>query len=308
MDKVFINIKKKGGKFKLKNNTLLGKLADLIIYFLLGVFAFCAVYPFLYVAIRSIIPADQLALSSNLFLIPKSISLEAYKFIFSSDSILITFLNSAYITITSVIFNVAITAMTAFVLSRRNLLGKKIIMMYVIITMYFSGGIIPYYLTIKDLGLVDKLSVMILPCFINTFFLIVMKTSFQDIPYELEESATIDGAGYFRVFISIILPLSKPVLATAALMVGVAQWNNWFTPMLFISNRDKWPLSLLLRDILIMNNTTSAFQSGYVSNTRLLSESIKMAVVVISIAPILFIYPWLQKYFVKGMTIGAVKG
>lgn len=283
------------------------KMFDSANYVFLALVALVMLYPFWHVLVRSVLPYEE-AIKSNIHLFPARISWEAYKYVFSNGGLLQGIYVSVYITVVGTIYQLLITAMTAFGLTIKDLPGRNGILLMIIITMFFSGGLIPYYLLIKQLGLIDNLLVMIIPAAISTFNMIVTKTFMDGLPKELQESAMIDGAGYFRIFFQLILPLSVPVLATIGLFIAVAQWNNWFSAMLFLNNRDMWPLALILRDILIDNNTELTRQTGYVSDSYLLGESIKMAVVIVSVIPILLIYPFIQKYFVKGVMIGSLKG
>jgi putative aldouronate transport system permease protein len=174
--------------------------------------------------------------------------------------------------------------------------------------MFFGGGLVPFYILIKDLKLIDTLAVMIIPFFCSSFNLLVLKTFFSNLPSELEDAARVDGMGYFGIFFKIVLPLSKPVIACIALFVAVAQWNNWFTAMMFIRDADKWPVAYLLQQVLIQGNTREASGSGYVNELLLMGNTVKSAITIVSIVPIIIVYPWLQKYFVSGLTIGSVKG
>ena len=174
--------------------------------------------------------------------------------------------------------------------------------------MYFSGGLIPCYLNIRNLGLYDSLWSLILPVAINTYNLIIMKTSFDAVPDSLTEAATIDGAGHAVIMFRVILPLAKATVAVMVLYYGVAHWNSWFTAAMYIQDRYKYPLQLVLREILIQNDTSAMMQGGSVNDTSNIAETIKYAVIVVSTLPILCIYPLLQKYFAKGALVGAVKG
>lgn len=263
-------------------------------------------YPFWYVVLKSVMPFSE-SLKTTIYIFPKHITLDAYKVVLSTESFINAFKNSVFITVIGTVYQVFLTAMGAYSLTKKELPGRNFFFILILITMYFGGGLIPFYFLIRSLGLIDNIWVMIFPYFTNTFYLIVMKTFFSAIPTEMEESAKIDGAGYFTVFLRILLPLSKPVLATSALFAAVGQWNNWFTPTMFISERNSWPLARLLSDILINNNTAQAFQGGFVSENYMLGESLKMACIIVAIIPIIAVYPFVQKYFVKGVMIGAVK-
>ena len=203
------------------------------------------------------------------------------------------------------------TILAAYPLSRKDLNGKNIIMVFITITMFFSGGIIPTYLIIQKLGLINNLLVLILPGAISTYNLIIMRTFFQtSIPYELQEAAFIDGCSNSKALLRIILPLSKPIIAVIALYYAVAHWNAYFNAMMYLTKRALYPLQLVLKEILIQSQMTSMLQMDTDSllQQALLGETIKYSVIVISSLPMLIIYPFIQKFFVKGVMIGAVKG
>ena len=201
------------------------------------------------------------------------------------------------------------TTLGAYGLSRRNLKWGTLLMMIIIFTMWFSGGMIPYFLNVSNLGMQNTRLALILPKAIATYNLIVMRTSFQSLPESLEESAKIDGANDFTIMLRIALPLSMPVVAVMILFYASAQWNAWFDAMLFINNRELFPLQLILREILVLNSTDSMMAGSAAQSDQIqIGETIKYATVIVATVPILCIYPFLQKYFVKGVMIGAVKG
>lgn len=204
--------------------------------------------------------------------------------------------------------SLVLTALGAYFLSRRDVKLKKPISILIILTMYFSGGMIPIYFTVIGLGLENSLWALILPVAINTFNLIIMRASFEGIPRGIEEAAEIDGAGHWRMLFMIILPLSGTTLAVVGLYYGVSYWNAWFNAMLYIKERAKFPLQLVLREILLQNSTGEMTGGANISDKDQMSEAVKYAVIVIATLPILCVYPFLQKYFVKGTMIGAVKG
>lgn len=181
-------------------------------------------------------------------------------------------------------------------------------MFYIILTMYFNGGLIPTYLNIRNLGLYDSLFSLILPVAINTYNLIIMRSFFESIPDSIIEAATIDGAGHATIMFRVIIPLAKAMVAVMVLYYGVAHWNSWFSAAMYIQDRNKYPLQLVLREILIMNDTTNMMIGGNAYDTSNFAETIKYAVIVVATIPILCVYPFLQKYFTKGVLVGAVKG
>jgi putative aldouronate transport system permease protein len=272
----------------------------------LAIVALVTLYPFWHVLIQSVMPYEE-AIKSTVQIIPKRITLEAYRYVLSNAKLLTGMRISVLVTIIGTFYQLLITSMAAYGLTKKDLPGRSAILFLIIATMFFSGGLIPYYMLIKQLKLIDNLLVLILPMGISTYNMIVMKTFFSSLPAEVEESAKIDGAGYFLILFRIILPLSGPVLATMSLFIAVVFWNDWYSPMLYLNDKKLWPMSLELRSILIDNNTELTRRVGYQENEFLLANSIKMAVAAISIIPIVIVYPFIQKYFVKGVMIGAVK-
>jgi len=200
-----------------------------------------------------------------------------------------------------------LTSFGAYALSRKSLQYRKPLMLFIIFTMFFSGGLIPLYLTVKGAGLIDSLWALIIPQAINTFNLILMKTAFEAIPDALEESAKIDGANDFVILFKIVLPLSMPVIAVMLLYYGVSHWNSWFQAMIFLQERSLYPLQLVLREILLQGEAT-ANSGASDGDAAMLAATLKYATIIVATVPILCVYPFLQKYFVKGALIGAIKG
>ena len=201
-----------------------------------------------------------------------------------------------------------LTALGAFFLTRQNVYFKKHIMLLIIFTMYFSGGMIPTYLTVRSLGLYNTVWAVILPTAVSTYNLIIMRTGFASIPRGLDEAATIDGANQFVIFSRIYIPLSKAILAVIFLYYAVGSWNAWFNASIYLNDREKYPLQLVLREILISNDTGSRISDGSMSDFEGIGLSIKYAAIMVSTLPILVVYPFIQKYFVKGVLIGSLKG
>jgi len=193
-------------------------------------------------------------------------------------------------------------------LSRRNWMFQKVMVLSVIFTMYFSGGLIPFYLTVRDLRLDNTLWSLILPTAISTYNLIIMRTAFAAVPESLEESAKLDGASHFVILTRIMIPLVGPTIAVLVLYYGVGHWNSWFNAMIFLRDRSEYPLQLILREILIQNSLNDMTMGEGMADREMIAETIKYAVIVVSTVPILCLYPFLQKYFVKGVMIGALKG
>lgn len=249
--------------------------------------------------------------ATPLILWPKEPTMEAYKFIFSSDKMLRTFGVTIFVTVVGTIYNISITSAIAYALSKTYLPGRNVILVILTFTMFFSGGLIPYYLLIRQLGLMETIWVMILPSGVNIWNFVVMKSFFSELPESLEESAKIDGANDIVILIRIVLPLSLPLLATFSLFAAVGYWNTWYNAMIFIQDRKLHPLQLVLRQMLVDNNLPPEMQTKFIKedvDSPLFDEGLKMAAVVVATVPILFLYPWLQKYFEKGVMIGSIKG
>lgn len=266
------------------------------------------IYPILYVVFASFSDATEFVKHTGLMYGPIKPTGIAYKMVSENPMIFRGYLNTLFIVVVGVTLSVLLTAIGAYFLTRKDVKLQKPIMILILITMFFSGGMIPFYFTVKDLHIDNTLWSLIFPTAINTFNLIIMKSSFESIPDSLDESAQIDGAGHFTRLFRIIIPVSQAVMAVMILYYAVSQWNSWFNAMLFINDREKFPLQLILREILISNDTDVMTQSVDSANTAFLSETIKYAVIVVATVPILVVYPFLQKYFVKGVMIGSVKG
>lgn len=244
---------------------------------------------------------------------PKSFTLESYKYIFNTQVLLKSFGITVFVTVVGTLLNLLFTATGAYGLSKTHVPGHKIMLWMIIIPMLFGAGLIPMYILLKNLGLLNSIWVLILPKLVASFNLILMRNFFWSIPESLEESARIDGASEFRVLWSVILPLSKPVIATVGLFYAVGHWNDFFTGLFFISDNSKWPLQMVLRSIIIDFNmlnmgTQNTNTLNDASKLVVQPENIKAATIIFAIVPILIVYPFLQKYFVKGIMLGSVKG
>lgn len=271
------------------------------------VFIFITVYPIWYVLVASFSDSNALIGNMSLLFKPVNFTLDAYKMMIKNPMILVGYKNTLIILVIAVTLNMFLTALGAYFMSRKNVMFKKPITLLIIFTMYFSGGLIPVYLNVKSLGLLDTYASLILPVAINTFNLIIMRTAFASIPESLEESARLDGAGHFRLLFQIILPLSKATAAVILLYYAVEHWNSWFNAMIYLNDRNKFPLQLVLQEILIQNDTSSMTQMVSAGDSSSVGETVKYAVIIVSSLPIFCIYPFIQKYFEKGVMIGAVK-
>ena len=266
-------------------------------------------YPLIYVLFASVSDPAALMRHQGLLLAPLGIHWDAYQLVFENPILLTSYLNTIFYVVAGTALSLVLTTLGAYGLSRRNLKWGTLLMMIIIFTMWFSGGMIPYFLNVSNLGMQNTRLALILPKAIATYNLIVMRTSFQSLPESLEESAKIDGANDFTIMLRIALPLSMPVVAVMILFYASAQWNAWFDAMLFINNRELFPLQLILREILVLNSTDSMMAGSAAQSDQIqIGETIKYATVIVATVPILCIYPFLQKYFVKGVMIGAVKG
>ncbi len=266
-------------------------------------------YPLYFVAVSSISQNSRLMQHSGLLLGPIGFSLDAYNRVFSNPSILSGYKNTLFVLAAGLVVHIIMTSLGAYFLSRKNVLWKKPLMFLVTFTMFFSGGIIPFYLTVaRDLGMLNSLWSLILPFSINTYNMIIMRTSVQGSPDSLEESAMLDGAGHLRILFNIILPLSKAILAVMVLYYGVAIWNGWFWASAFIRKRELLPLQVILREILLSNDMGAMSQGGAAMDQEGIGKTIKYATIMVATIPVLMLYPVLQKYFAKGVMVGAIKG
>ena len=266
---------------------------------------FITLYPFWYVIMASFSDNSAVLTNQGLMFWPQGFNLNSYAKVLKNNMIYTGYSNTLIILLLGTVLNLIMTALGAFVLSRRNLHLKKLLMIIVVVTMYFDGGIVPLYLVVKNLGLINTRWALILPGLISTYNLVILRTAFESIPASLEESAKIDGASPFKILWSIILPLSKPTIAVLVLYYGVGYWNSWFGAMIYLKDRNLYPLQLVLREILI-SGTNTDMVSGADSQVQI-SETLKYAVIVVSTLPILCIYPFLQRFFEKGIMVGAVK-
>lgn len=278
---------------------------DAILIFLLALFGLSILYPFYNAVLVSIVP-QQVYVRAKFMLWPTQVIWDSYVFVFKSRLIWTSMMNSIIVTSIGTAYNMVLTILCAYALTK-PIPGRRFFRFLIVFTMYFSGGIIPFYLLIKDLKLMNSLAVMIIPTGIAIMYMLIISNYFNSLPPSMEESAKIDGANDIIILIRIILPLSLPLLATFTLYYVVDRWNEWFNAMMFIRTTDKWPLQLTLRKII---------QDANFANTTLVpgqvrpdtyGDSIKMASIVVTMFPMMMLYPFLQKYFLSGMMLGAVK-
>lgn len=264
-------------------------------------------YPMLYVAFASFSNPDMFLRHEGLLLYPLAPNLDTYKRVLENSMIWTGYKNTLIILVGATSLNMVLTIISSFVLSRKNLAYGPHIMKFIVFTMYFSGGLIPSYLNVRSFGLDNTLLALIIPGAISATNMIILKSAFASIPDSLEESATLDGANPFTIMTKIIVPLSGPSIAVIVLYYAVGHWNAWFGAMIYLRDRAKYPLQLVLREILIQNNTVTMMNDLAVDQSSI-AETLKYAVIMVSTVPILAAYPLLQKYFVKGVMVGAVKG
>lgn len=274
---------------------------------LLCLLSIITLYPFLYVLFASISTPAEFVQHRGILLWPKGFSLDSYRMVFENPNIIRSYLNTIFYVVVGTTLNILMTALGAYGLSRKNVMWKGAIMMLIVMTMFFDGGLIPKYLLVKNMGLLDTYWALIIPSAMTTWNLIIMRTAFQGVPEALEESARIDGATDWTILFRIIIPLSLPVIAVMVLFYGVWHWNKWFDALIYLRDRDLFPLQLILREILIQNDTSSMMTSVGGGDRMPVGETIKYATIMVATLPILFLYPFLQKYFVKGVMIGAIK-
>lgn len=272
------------------------------------VICFVTIYPIWYVLVNSFNEGND-AMRGGIYWWPRVFSIDSYKAVFANNGIMLAMGVTVAKTLIGTVVHVLFTAMVAYAFSRKELIGRNVYMLIGTITLFFSGGLIPYYLLIRDLGMLDSFLVYIIPAMFSFFDLIIFLSFFREIPDALEEAAKIDGANDFKIFYQIILPVSMPVVATIALFHGVYQWNDYFTGMIYINKSELQPIQTYLYRVVAQSssNQMMAATTGSVAKT-VSSQSIKLATMVVTTLPIVLVYPFLQKYFVKGFMIGSIKG
>ncbi|MFK7696571.1 carbohydrate ABC transporter permease [Paenibacillus sp. HJGM_3] len=286
------------------------KVFDAIINAMLAAVVIVVLYPLVFVLSASISdPAS--VLNGEMWLWPKQISAVGYQKVFENKDLLNSYLNTIVYTVVGTAINLAMTVMAAFPLSQKSFYGRNLFMAIMVFTMFFSGGLIPTYMLVKQLGMLDTMWALIIPGAVSVWNIVIMRTFFQSsIPGEIQEAAAIDGCSDWRTLWQIVLPLSLPILAVMVLFYAVGHWNAYFSALIYLSDREHYPLQLILREILIKGEMEGMVNVGDASHAKTLmdQEAVKYAVVVVANLPILLLYPFLQKYFVKGIMIGALKG
>ncbi|OWR28345.1 sugar ABC transporter permease [Saccharibacillus sp. O23] len=284
------------------------------VYLILTVALVIVAYPLIYILSASI-SNPTLVAAGEMWLLPKDVTFEGYRRVFQDSSIWNGYLNTIIYTVVGTLVNLIVTLPAAYALSRRDFVGRNLFMILFLVTMFFGGGLVPTYLVVRSLGLVDTMWALILPGATSVWNLIVCRTFFQSsIPKELQEAAEIDGCSNFRLYFRIILPLSTALIAVMALFFGVGHWNNYFSAMIYLNHQEKYPLQLVLRQILVLqqmsaeSGTIGASMATSLNSKAEVAALVKYAVIIVATLPIIAVYPFLQRYFVQGVMIGSVKG
>ncbi|SFE61755.1 putative aldouronate transport system permease protein [Paenibacillus algorifonticola] len=295
--------------FRLKIRESAGdRLFLFIIYTVLSLVLLAVIYPLIYI-LSSSISSPAAVTSGRVWLWPVDISFRGFEVLFSTPQIMTGYGNSLFYTTAGTLISVALTVMIAYPMSRKTFFGRGVIMMLITFTMLFSGGLIPTYMVVKEFGMIDSRWALLIPNAIWVWQVIIARSFFQSsIPDELMEAAEIDGCSDLRFMRSVVIPLSKPILAVLFLMYGVGQWNAYFDALIYLKSANLFPLQLVLRSIIIMNNTAGVTDALKQVERQQLSELLKYSLIVVATLPVLIIYPFVQRYFVQGMLVGSVKG
>ncbi|MDY4611448.1 MAG: carbohydrate ABC transporter permease [Sphaerochaetaceae bacterium] len=283
------------------------RIFNVVNVILCALLALCILVPILNIVFASFSDPVEVMKHEGLFLHPIKFSTQAYQAVAKNPNILSGYMNTLFVVVIGTSLNIVLTLIGSYVLSRKGVMLNRFFTLMIVFTMYFQGGTIPFYLTVHSLGLTGSRLSLIFPVAINTFNLIVMRTAMASVPDSLPESAMMDGAGHVRILFSIMTPLTKATVAVITLYYAVYHWNSWFNAMIFLHKKAQYPLQLILREILIQDET-SIMSAGGADALAMASDTIKYATIVVATVPILCIYPFLQKYFVKGVMVGAVKG
>ncbi|TFE27156.1 carbohydrate ABC transporter permease [Cohnella luojiensis] len=292
-----------------KSRSVWSRVGTAANYTLLGFLSLLALYPFWYVIVSSF-SSSRAITAGEVSLWPIEFNAEAYLRLFDDGQLFVAMWNTIVVTVVGTLLNMALTTLAAYPLSRKRLMGRNLLLMFIIFTMLFISGVIPNFILVKSLGLMDSYWSLWLPALISTYNMFVMKTFMEGLPEEIEESAAIDGAGDWRILVQIILPLCKPIMAALSLFYAVGWWNSYFNVLLYITESTRQTLTLKLYQMILQVNQSLLNNVGSegVEQVMLTPEGIKAAAIVIAVTPILVVYPFLQKHFVKGVLIGSVKG
>lgn len=297
----------RGDNMKVKD-TRLRKIFVVVNAVLLAVIGFCCLAPMLHVLCCSISDPVALTRDQGFHIIPIfPLNFSGYQTVLSYRNIAIGYANTIYYVVLGTVLNLILTTVAAYVLSRKRFAPRNKVMLILAFTMLFNGGMIPNYILVRSLGLLDTRAAVLLPGAFSVFNLVIMRTSFAEIPDSLEESARLDGANDLQILVRIILPVSKATVAVIALFVAISFWNSWFTTSIYLQDREKWPLQMFLREILITTSQRS-LNSGVRMNMVVQQTLVKYCTIMVATVPILCLYPFVQKYFVKGVMLGSIKG
>lgn len=295
---------------KFKNQSLGDKIFIVLVYVFLSAALIIVLYPLIYVVSASF-SDPQAVISGEVVLWPVKVTLRGYQAVFKNPKIISGFANSFFYMFVGTAINLVMTMLCAYPLSRKEFTARNKIAALFVFTMYFSGGLVPSYMMVSKLGLINSRWAMLIPSAMSTYNMIIARTYMvNSIPDELYEAAQLDGCTPFQYLLKVITPLSKPIIAVLALYYGIAKWNSYFDAMLYLNDSSKWPLTMVLREILIQNqiDPTMLTDASAIAKLQGMTELLKYSVIVVASVPVLAIYPFVQKYFVKGVTIGAVKG
>lgn len=284
------------------------RIFDVVLYAGLGLFCLATLFPLYYVFIVSVTPYTEVLRSGGFVLFPSVFTLDAFRTVLGSNVVPKALQVTIFITVAGTMLNLIATTALAYPLSKKFLPGRNAMLLAIIFTMLFSGGLIPVYMIVKALGMMNTLWALVIPGMISSFNLLIMKTYFEGLPHEVEEAAKVDGAGDLATLLRIVLPLSLPILATLMLFFAVGHWNTYFAGIMYLHERELYPLQVVLRNMIIAPSVSQELSVPQSELQSLPPETVKMAVVVIAIVPVLVLYPFLQKYFMKGMLIGSIKG
>jgi putative aldouronate transport system permease protein len=296
------------GDGTMQKKSFLSICFDIFNYIMLFLISFVCLYPFLYVVFASLSDSNMLMAADGMLIYPLGTNIDAYRAVIKNPMIYSGYKNTLIVLFGGLAMNMLLSILAAYVLSRKEFAIRKAATKFVMFTMFFSGGMIPTYLNVCSLGLDNTLLALIIPGAVNVYNMVILRSGFDAIPESLIESAKLDGASHTRIMWRIVVPLAMPTIAVIILYYAVAHWNSWFGAMMYLRDRAKFPIQLVLREILLQNNTSDMMQGTDSNEAMAVAESIQYAIIVVSTLPILVAYPYIQRFFVKGVMVGAVKG
>ena len=282
------------------------EIFDIVIYTVISFFVVIMIYPFLNVFAVSFSDYSEYV-KNPMMIFPRGLNTDSYKYIFMTPNLFSSYINTIFVVLSTVSISIVVLLLAAYPLSKQDLKGKKFIMNLMIFSMLFNGGLIPNFILIKTLGIYNTLWALILPVVFGAYNLILVKNFIESLPSALFEAAKIDGASEFYVLLRIVAPLSVSIIATISMFIAVSQWNSYFSAVIYTSSPDKWTLQLFLRELIMKSNMTTMYDAAEEAK-NVMPETIKYAGIIVVMAPILCVYPFVQRYFVKGVMVGAVKG